>query len=138
MIPLFGRLKHNRCKVGQSQLVLTMTPNACACSQELEHFHIHQVLPISVPRILATHHTTMMNGDGGCRCKGGQHFLRFYLSNAKEANVDDGPRDCYHSASNVLLGALAYPVHRYGLISRTSSKRSDFGNIKIHKEQLVE
>ena len=29
-----------------------------------------KVLPISVSRILATQHTTMMNGDGGCRCKG--------------------------------------------------------------------
>ena len=28
-----------------------------------------KVLPTSVPRILATHHTTMINGDGGCRCK---------------------------------------------------------------------
>ena len=52
-----------------------------------------KVLPTSVLRILATHHTTMMNGDGGCRCKGGHHFLRFFLSNAKEANLDDRPRD---------------------------------------------
>src|SRR3954469_18539823 len=52
-----------------------------------------RVLPTSVPRILATHHTTMMNGDGGCRCKGGHRFLRFFLSNAKETNLDDRPRD---------------------------------------------
>ena len=44
-----------------------------------------KVLPTSVPRILATQHTTMMNGDGGCRCKGGQHFLGFHLSEAKGA-----------------------------------------------------
>ena len=26
----------------QSQLVPVLTPSACACSQELRHFHIHQ------------------------------------------------------------------------------------------------
>ena len=30
-----------------------------------------KVLPTSVPRILATQHTTMMNTGGRCRCKGG-------------------------------------------------------------------
>ena len=43
-----------------------------------------KVLPTSVPRILATHLSTMMNSDGQCRYKGGQHFLRFHLSDAKE------------------------------------------------------
>ena len=76
-------LQHNRGNLGQSQLVPMITRSACACSQELEHFHIHQSLPTSVPRILVTQHTTMMNSDGGCRCKGRQHFLRFHLSCAK-------------------------------------------------------
>ena len=52
-----------------SQLMPTINPSDCACSQELEHFHIHQVLPISVSRILATQHATMMNNGGRCRCK---------------------------------------------------------------------
>ena len=52
-----------------SQLMPTINPSDCACSQELEHSHIQQVLPISVSRILATQHTTMMKNGGGCRCK---------------------------------------------------------------------
>ena len=77
-----------------------------------------KVLPTFVPRILATHRTTMINGDGGCRCKGGHHFLIFFLSNAKEANLDDRPRDIQHSASNVLLDVLGTTVnaqkHQHG------------------------
>ena len=53
------------------QLMPTISPSACACSQELEHFHIHQDLPISMSRILATQHTTMRNTGGESRCKGG-------------------------------------------------------------------
>ena len=48
-------------------------------------------------------------------------------------NLDDRPRDIQHSASNVLLDVLVYPIHRYGLVTRTSIKRSDFGNTKIHR-----
>ena len=63
-------------------------------------------------------------------------FSDFTLARPRKQNLDDRPRDIQHSASNVLLDVLAYPIHRYGLISRTSSKRSDFGNTKIHKAQL--
>ena len=42
------------------------------------------VLPTSMKIMLIQLHTTMMNNDGGCRCRGGQHFLRFYLDDAKE------------------------------------------------------
>ena len=51
------------------QLMPTIKPSTCVCSQELEHFQFIKVLPISVSRIQATQHTTVMNGDGRCRCK---------------------------------------------------------------------
>ena len=44
MIQLLEWLQHNRGSWEQSQLVPMITPSACACSQELEHFHIHQGL----------------------------------------------------------------------------------------------
>ena len=34
-------------------------------------------------------------------------LLKFHLSEAKEKNLDDRPRDIWHSASNVLLDVLA-------------------------------
>ena len=43
---------------------------ACACSQELEHFHMHQGFTNIRVKGPVTQLTTMMNGDGGCRCKG--------------------------------------------------------------------
>ena len=49
-------------------------------------------------------------------------FSDFTLVIRKEQNLDDRPRDIKHSAFNVLLDVLAYPIHRYGLVSRTSSK----------------
>ena len=42
VIPLLEWLQRNRGNLGQSQLVSLITPSACACSQELEHFHNHQ------------------------------------------------------------------------------------------------
>ena len=60
-------------------------------------------------------------------------FSVFTLARPRKQNLDDRPRDIQHSASNVLLDVLVYPIHRYGLITRTSSKRSDFGNTKIHR-----
>ena len=45
-------------------------------------------------------------------------------------NLDDRPRDIQHSASNVLLDVLVYPIHRYGLITRTSSKGRTSGAIE--------
>ena len=36
------KLQHNQGNWEQSQLVPVTTPGVCACSQELEHFHIHQ------------------------------------------------------------------------------------------------
>ena len=49
-------------------------------------------------------------------------FSDFTLARPRNQNLDDRPRDIQHSASNVLLDVLVYPIHRYGLISRTSSK----------------
>ena len=49
-------------------------------------------------------------------------FSGFTLARPRGQNLDDRPRDIQHSASNDLLDALAYPIHRYGLVSRTSSK----------------
>ena len=40
--PLFERFSITEGNWGQFQLVPMITPSACACSQELEHFHNHQ------------------------------------------------------------------------------------------------
>ena len=53
-----------------SQLEPMITRSACACSQELEHFHNHQGFTNIRVKGPVTQLTTMMNGDGGCRCKG--------------------------------------------------------------------
>ena len=60
-------------------------------------------------------------------------FSDFTLARPRKQNLDDRPRDIQHSASNVLLDALAYPDHRYGLISRTSSKKVGLRDLKIHR-----
>ena len=52
-----------------------------------------RVLPISVSRILATQHTTMMANDGWCRCKEDNTFSDFTLARPTERNLDDRPRD---------------------------------------------
>ena len=39
---LFERFSITEGNWEQSQLVPVKTPSACGCSQELEHFHIHQ------------------------------------------------------------------------------------------------
>ena len=53
------------------------------------------------------------------------------LTGPRRQNLDDRPRDIQHSASNVLLDVLAYPIHRYGLITRTSSKGRTSGTQQI-------
>ena len=102
-----------------------------------------KVLPTSVPRIVATHQTTLMNHDGGCRYKRGQHFLRFYLRNAKEQNLDDRPRDIQHSASNVLLDVLVTTVNttkKYtSVMIRVCHNRSRFLScMYIHDDFMTE
>ena len=67
---LFERFSITKGNWEQSQLVPMITRSACACSQELEHFHIHQGFTNIRVKGPVTQLTTMMNGDGGCRCKG--------------------------------------------------------------------
>ena len=57
-------------KLRAIRLVPMITPSACACSQELEQFHNHQGFTNIRVKGLVTQLTTMMNGDGGYRCKG--------------------------------------------------------------------
>ena len=38
-------------------------------------------------------------------------FLDFTLARPRGQNLDDRLRDIYHSASNVLLDVLEYPIH---------------------------
>ena len=52
------------------QLMPMIKPSTCACSQELEQFHNHQGFTNIRVKGPITQLTTMMNGDGGCRCKG--------------------------------------------------------------------
>ena len=46
------------------QLMPTIKPSTCACSQELEHFHNHQVFTDIRVKDPGTQLTTMMNTDG--------------------------------------------------------------------------
>ena len=57
-------------------------------------------------------------------------FSDFTLAMPRKENLDDRPTDIKHSASNVLLDVLVYPIHRYGLITRTSSKGRTSGAIE--------
>ena len=53
-----------------------------------------KVLPISVSRILATQHTTMMNTGGrDADAKEDNTFSDFTLAGPREQNLDDRPRD---------------------------------------------
>ena len=62
----------------------TIKPSTCACSQELEQFHNHQGFTNIRVKGPVTHLTTMMKGDGGCRCKEDNTFSDFTLGGAKE------------------------------------------------------
>ena len=67
---------------------------ACAFSQKLEHFHIHQGLPIFVSRILATQRTTMMNTGGrDADAKEDNTVSDLTLARPRKQNLDDRPRD---------------------------------------------